>query len=159
VMATIEMQILKPESFDPTRSEQSFGLVTPDIAEANLLPRLLNELRTKAPMVKIRALAMARPTAAQALENGTADLAMGYFPDLEKPGFYRQTLFQTKHVCLFRHDHPEIDGKLTLKKYLTLKHAVVRPAGREHVFDHYIHQQGAQRNVVVELSHFMSLLP
>jgi DNA-binding transcriptional LysR family regulator len=36
---------------------------------------------------------------------------------------------------------------------------VVRPAGREHVFDHYIQQQGVQRNVVVELSHFMSLLP
>jgi DNA-binding transcriptional LysR family regulator len=36
---------------------------------------------------------------------------------------------------------------------------VVRPDGREHVFEQFIQQRGLQRRVLLELSHFMSLLP
>lgn len=159
IMATIENQILKGEPFDPARSKRGFALITPDIAEANLLPRILARLHREAPLVQLQTSVIPSPTAAQALENGVADLAIGYFPDLERPGFYRQRLFQSEHVCLFRKQHPGIGKTLTLKKYLALEHALVRPGGREHVFDRYMQHQPSRRHVVIELSHFMSLLP
>jgi DNA-binding transcriptional LysR family regulator len=93
------------------------------------------------------------------MESGLAELAIGYFPDLQRAGFYQQKLFDNQHVCLIRRDHPTIGQRLTLKEYLAASHAIVRPEGREHVFEQFMHQRGLRRNVLVELSHFMSLLP
>ena len=58
-----------------------------------------------------------------------------------------------------RQGHPLGRGKLTLAQFLKASHAVVRPDGREHVFEQFLQSRGLQRRVVVELSHFMSLLP
>lgn len=159
IMATIENQVLKTEPFNPAHSERSFSFITPDIAEANLLPRILTRLHLEAPLVQLRTSVAPSPAAANALENGAADLAIGYFPDLERPGFFKQRLFQSEHVCLFRKEHPGIGRTLPLKKYLAQKHVSVRPGGREHVFDRYIQHQPTRRRIVIELSHFMSLLP
>ena len=104
------------------------------------------------------ALSRPRQAAAEALESGTADLAVGYFPDLHKAGFYQQKLFDNPHVCLLRRGHPSAK-RLTLKAFLAADHAVVRPEGREHVFEQFMQQRGLQRRVVLELSHCMSLLP
>jgi DNA-binding transcriptional LysR family regulator len=48
---------------------------------------------------------------------------------------------------------------LTLEDYLAAGHAVVKPDGREHVFDQFLQRKRLRRRVVVELSHFFSLLP
>ena len=102
---------------------------------------------------------MPRHAAAESLESGAAELAIGYFPDLRKAGFYQQRLFETRLTCIVRRDHPTIGRRLTLKQYLAASHALVRPEGREHVFDQFLQKRGFKRNVVLEISHYMSLLP
>ncbi len=104
---------------------------------------------------------MAQPhtAAAEALESGAADLAVGYFPDLQRAGFFQQKLFDNPHVCLVRSGHPAKGRRIALKDYLAAAHAIVRPDGREHVVDHFMQQRGLRRSVAVELAHFMSLLP
>ena len=159
VMQMIETRVLQPSDFDPLTSARSLTLLAPDIAEVNFLPRLLAHLATHAPGVSVKTLAMPRHAAAMALESGAAEMAIGYFPDLQKAGFFRQRLIRSSHVCLLRKDHPDIGSKISLKQFLQASHAVVKPDGREHVFEIFLKEKRIVRRVAVELSHFMSLLP
>ncbi|CAN1565530.1 hypothetical protein B9Z42_00180 [Limnohabitans sp. B9-3] len=159
VVQTIKTDILLPKKFDPSATDRTFTLVTPDIAEVNFLPRLLSELAVKSPHLNLRTLAMPREAAADSLASGSADMAIGYFPDLHKAGFFQQKLITNTHVCLVRKKHPDVGDKITNTQFLQASHAVVKPDGREHLFEHFLQSKGIKRRVVVELSHFMSLLP
>ena len=159
VVTTIETDILQPTTFEPLNSRRTFTLVTPDIAEVNFLPKLLAELAKSAPHINLKTLAMPRQAASQALSSGAAEMAIGYFPDLQKAGFFQQKLITSAHVCLIKKKHPTIGEKITLHQFIQASHAVVKPDGREHVFEKFLQEKNIQRRVVVELSHFMSLLP
>lgn len=159
VVESIRTDILQRLAFDPATARRSFDLLMPDIGEVNFLPRILTHLATHAPYIDLRTLSMPRNAAAAALESGAAELALGYFPDLKKPGFYQQKLIESSHVCVVRTDHPVIGARMTQAQFLAASHAVVKPDGREHVFEQFLQEKGLQRRVVVELSHFMSLLP
>jgi DNA-binding transcriptional LysR family regulator len=159
VIQTIQTDILRPQTFDPSASDRTFTLLTPDIAEVNFLPRLLSELAEKSPHLNLKTLAMSREAAADSLASGTAEMAIGYFPDLHKAGFFQQKLITNSHVCLVRKKHPQVGEKISLTQFMLASHAVVRPDGREHMFERFLQSKGIQRRVVVELSHFMSLLP
>lgn len=159
VVQLIATDILQPISFDPVHSQRTFTLLTPDIAEVNFLPKLLSALAEQSPHTNLKTLAMPRHAAAQSLESGSAELAIGYFPDLHKAGFFKQKLISNEHVCLLRKDHPHIGAKMSLAQFSQALHAVVKPDGREHVFEQFLQLKKIQRRVVVELSHFMSVLP
>lgn len=160
VVQAIRTEILLPSGFDPLHSDRVFTLITPDIGEMLFVPPLIAHFSTVAPGVRIHAISRPRGTAASALEEGAADLALGYFPDLKGAGFFQQKLFENRHVCVMRQHHPLASrATLDLDTYLAQKHVVVRPDGREHVFEQHLHRQGIQRDTVTELSHFMSVLP
>ncbi len=159
VVETIRTDILQRLSFEAATAKRRFTLVMPDIGEVNFLPRILSHLAVHAPHIDLRTLAMPRHAAASVLESGAAELALGYFPDLRKPGFYQQKLIDNKHVCIVRSAHPIAGPRITQAQFLAASHAVVKPDGREHVFEQFLQEKGLQRRVVVELSHFMSLLP
>lgn len=159
VLATVRGEILQARAFDPSTAERRFTVVTPDIGEVNFLPRLLAHFERAAPGCDLRALSMPRLAAAEALESGRAELAVGYFPDLHKAGFFQQRLFRNQHVCIVRRGHPAIGATMTLRQFLAAGHAVVRPDGREHVFEQFLQAKGLQRRVRLEVAHFMSLLP
>ena len=159
VIQTVQSEILQPARFDAPSSTRTFTLLMPDIAEANFLPRLLALLAQEAPHLKMRTLAMQRHAAAESLESGAADLAIGYFPDLKKAGFYQQQLIRSPHVTLVRKNHPDMGERMSLEQFMAASHVVVKPQGREHVFEKHLQQQGIQRRVVLEISNFLSLLP
>lgn len=159
VVRTIKTEILQGSVFNPAVSNRTFTLVMPDIAEVNFLPRILACLASEAPNTNVRTLAMPRHAAAESLELGAAELALGYFPDLQKAGIFQQRLIRNSHVCLVRKAHPTIGSKMTMAEFLAASHAVVKPDGREHVFEQFLQKKGLTRRVLVEISHFMSLLP
>ena len=160
VIDAVKNEILQPAGFDPLRSERTFVVITPDIGEIHFVPPLIRRLAQAAPSLRLKAVSRPPDTAAEALASGAADLALGYFPDLKGAGFYQQKLFENRHVCMVRHDNPYVDdGPLSLDQYLALRHVVVRPDGREHVFEQFLARRGLRRQVALELSHFLSLLP
>ena len=158
LLTMLREDVLKVSSFDAARTTKRFDIIAPDIAEVLLLPRLLTCLRQAAPLAKIRWRSLPRRATAEALESGHAELALGYLPDLQKGSFFQQRLFQHRYVCIVRRDHAEIGDRLTLKQYLAAEHVVVRPEGREHLVEQFLSTQRLDRRVVVEVSHFMSLL-
>lgn len=155
----VKGEVLLTQAFDPATSTRTFCILTPDIGESNNIPRLLSLLAAEAPGVNIRVLSMPRHAAYEALETGAVDLAVGYFPDLQREGLFVQRLFRNDHVCMLRRDHPVIGERLSLKQFMAADHAVVRPEGREHVFEQHLQARGIQRRVRLEVAHFMSLLP
>lgn len=158
VVETISTQILQQAAFDPLVADRTFTILTPDIGEIAFIPPVLRRLRTHAPGVRLHAVSMPRKAAAEALESGAAELAVGFFPDLQKAGFFQQGLFKTSYACIACAGNREVGPRLTLKQYLAARHVVVRPEGREHAFDRYLEEKGQHRRVMLELSHFMSLL-
>jgi DNA-binding transcriptional LysR family regulator len=122
------------------------------------LPGVLKRLRTEAPNVRLRTMSRPRAVAAQALESGEADLAVGFFPDLQKPGYFQQALFKTSYACIACARNEAAPARMTLKQYLGARHIVVRPDGREHMLDRFLEDKGLHRHITLELSHFMSLL-
>lgn len=48
---------------------------------------------------------------------------------------------------------------MNLDQFIAASHVVVKPHGREHVFEKHLQQQGITRRVVLEISNFLSLLP
>lgn len=158
VVEAINTDILQQASFDPARSERDFTILTPDIGEVAFLPGVLRRLRTEAPQVRLLASALPRQAAAQALESGEADLAVGFFPDLQKAGFFQQGLFKTSYACITCAKAGPPLPRMTRKQYLDARHVVVRPDGREHTLDRFLEARGWRRHVTLELSHYMSLL-
>ena len=159
VIDILKTDVLSRTTFDAATTTRSFTIVTPDIGEINFLPKLLERFASHSPHARLKTITQPKVAAAEMLESGDADLAVGYFPDLQRAGFYQQKLFDNRHVCLVRAGHPGVGQRISLKDYLAAQHATVRPGGREHVFEQFMQQRGLRRQVVVELSHFMSLLP
>lgn len=157
VVETIQLEVLSSAAFNPALADRSFTILTPDIGEISFLPGVLHHLRLAAPQVRLRALSMPRKAAAEALESGQAELAVGFFPDLKKAGFFQQALFRTSYTCMACASRAG-STRLSLKQFLAARHIVVRPDGREHAFDSWLQDRGHQRQVTLELSHFMSLL-
>lgn len=158
VVETIRNDILQPAGFEPATAQRSFTILTPDIGEVAFLPGVLRRLRQEAPHVKLQAVSKPRTAAAEALEAGEADLAVGFFPDLQKAGYFRQALFKTSYTCIADARNGAAGARMTLKQYLAARHIVVLPDGREHLLDRFLEDKGWHRQVTLELSHFLSLL-
>jgi DNA-binding transcriptional LysR family regulator len=154
----VEDDILRTPGFDPATSDRAFTILTPDIGEVVFLPGVLRRLRVEAPNVRLHAMSRPRAMAAEALEKGQADLAVGFFPDLQKTGYFQQALFKSSYACVTCARNAHVGTRLTLKQYLAVPHVVVRPDGREHLLDSFLADKGWHRHVTLELSHFMSLV-
>jgi DNA-binding transcriptional LysR family regulator len=158
ILDTVRADVLQQPAFDPATARRAFTIITPDIGETVFMPKILAYAQTHAPHIAIRSVAISSEGAGEALELGRADLAIGYFPDLSKAGFYQQRLFKNSFVCIVRADHPRIGTGLTMEEFLAESHAVVRPAGRTHLFEKYLDSKNIKLDVRAELSHFASLL-
>lgn len=158
VVQTIQSEILQQVGFNAARADRSFTVLMPDIGEVAFLPGVLKRLRQEAPHVRLHAVSKPRSAAAAALESGEAELAVGYFPDLQRANYFQQALFNTSYVCIACANNSHVGSRLSIKQYLSANHIVVRPDGREHMLDSYLVQKGWNRHVILELSHFMSLI-
>jgi DNA-binding transcriptional LysR family regulator len=115
----------REEAFDPATSRRRFVLITIDLGEINLLPRLAAALRDAAPNVTLATERRPYERYREALESGEADLAWGRLPK-GQVDFVQQLLFTDSWVCLARQGHPRVRGQLTREQFLAERHLVVR---------------------------------
>lgn len=130
VIDLVQNEVLQPRRFRPASADRRFTMLMPDIGEVDFLPPLLERLASDAPSVRLRTRAVPPHQAAAALDQGEADLAIGYFPDLYRDALFRQRIFRSEHVCVVGRDHPKIGKTLSLRPYMDARHVVVRPEGR-----------------------------
>ena len=113
VVQTIQSEILQPPGFDPAQAQRSFTILTPDIGEVAFLPGVLGRLQHEVPGVRLHSLSRSRSEAADALEQGEADLAVGFFPDLHKAGYFQQALFTSTYECITSAGNTSVGDRVT----------------------------------------------
>jgi DNA-binding transcriptional LysR family regulator len=158
LLEQLQSKALLQERFDPVTARQAFCFALSDVGEMVFLPALLANLHREAPLASVRSVSMSPAEIANGLERGTVDLAIGFYPDLKQSHFFQQRLFTHHFVCLLRADHPVVKGRLTVRQFLALEHAVVRAEGRTlEMFEKFLERNRLHRKVSLMTPHFMSI--
>ena len=117
------------DAFDPAISERTFRVSMNDPIEALFLPSMLKDMTKSAPNINILSSYVGRYELAKELASGAVDIAI----DVPVPPDDRcccTQLIEESYVCLLRQGHPATQEKLTLKRYLELKH--IHVSARRH---------------------------
>jgi DNA-binding transcriptional LysR family regulator len=146
-----------PQVFDPARSNRHFTLAMSDIGEIIFLPKLLAWLKQAAPGVRLTTVSLPAAECKRAMENGEADLAVGFLPAL-KAGFFQQRVFTQKYVCMVRAGHPLAREPLSLKSFLACQQAMVNAEGTGHSIVRQVFERaGLEPDVLLTLPHFLAV--
>lgn len=158
-LEAIKTDVLDQPPFDPLATRREYALTMNDVGEMTLLPRIMAHLARHAPQCDVRSESVPVQDIEQSLESGHVDLALGYFPRLEKPGLFKQRLFLRSFVCLVRADHPVVrSDRISLRTFTELSHLVVKPQGRsDDLFEMQLKKLGVQRRVQLSIPHFMGV--
>jgi DNA-binding transcriptional LysR family regulator len=136
-------QAFDPQVFEPTRDERSFTLAMADATATVLMPALIGALAGRHARSDLRVLPLASRDPRPLLESGSADLALGFFPEvaaeLAREGARAATalesLYACEYVCVLRRDHPlAAKPELSLDAYCGAEHVRVSFAGRPRGF-------------------------
>lgn len=158
LLGRVRDELLEPRAFDPATTTTSFSVALSDIGEMVFLPKLLEAIQARAPLATLTSSTLPASEVAAALESGKIDLAIGYFPDLQRHTLFQQRLFSHGFTCLLRSGHPITGERLTMPQFLALGHAVVRAEGRsQEVFERHLDKKGIRRRVVLSTPHFLSI--
>ena len=158
VLASVTEGVLGQQVFDPMTARTDFHLAMADVAEIIYLPRLVRHLAIHAPQCSISSYSLGAEALQAAMAAGEIDLAIGYFPDLETRGFFKQLLYTHSFTCMVRRGHPLRKVEVTEDLYSEQGHAVVTsPARSNALFERFLDQRKIQRRVVVRTPHHLTL--
>ena len=144
-----------PQHFDPRRDVRRFVLAMADATASVLMPPLVAAFDAEQAQAQLQVLPLATRDPRPLLEQGQADIALGFFPDVEAAlaaeggtGVCRlDVLYECEYVCVMRRGHPLAGAEpLTLDRYCDARHVRVSFHGRVHGFvDEALARLGRQR--------------
>ena len=159
---------LVPQPFIPEEARNALVLAMADATAAELMGGLGQALEHHAPKVSIRVLPLTTRDPRNMLNEGMADLALGYFPavlsDLtakaqsgEAVAFEHQRLYDGEYVCVMRRGHPLAQKNISLDAFCNARHLLVSFSGRPYGFiDEALTSIGRQRRVVMTVNQFFT---
>lgn len=157
-------EAFEPQDFDPREGGRLFTMLMADATASVLVPPLLSNLERLQARVELRVEPLTSRDPRAPLERGSADIAVGFFPDVERllaasgdlGDFRLDELYRCEYVCTMRRGHPlALKPEFTLDDYCGARHARVNFAGRPHGFvDEALTRLGRSRRVALTLNHF-----
>ena len=108
----IREEILSTPEFRPATTTRCFKLCVGEVGAFVMIPRIARTLRERAPHARLSTHDTPREHIAGKLEDGSIDVAIGYYPEL-KTSIYQQRLFTRTYVGVVREHHPEVGARLT----------------------------------------------
>lgn len=158
VMQQVEREFLGEAEFDPRSAEVVFRLSLTDLGELVFMPGLIKHLAQHAPFASVHVASPSVTPLRERLSSGDVDLAIGYFPDLERDAYFRQALFSHTYACVVRRGHPVLASGMTRSAYQSLGHAVVAmPARPNALLESAIERQRIRRRIVLSSPNHLSL--
>lgn len=160
-LGRMERALDNVHQFDPSRVQQTFRLYMSDTGQVVALPKLLAQILTLAPGIRVETIATSPREARLMMEENEVDLAFGYFEGFGA-GVARERLFEERYTCVVRQDHPSIRQNLTLTQFFDNPHVVYRPTAGSHAFfesmvDQLFAEHGRRKNVALRLSHGLGI--
>ncbi len=144
------------EQFNHFESQKIYNIAMTDVAHLVLLPQISSYLKNHAPQVQLNVHSI-KAQSLDLLKNGTLDLIVGYYEQLDDY-FYQQKLFEQYFVVIAAKDHPRLKNpKITLDEYLAEKHIDVEVGTGHFSFERHIRQLGYQRNKVMTLPSYLGV--
>lgn len=154
VLSILKVSFDQPSKFDPLNSQRRFRLLMSDAGETVILAKLMAALHAKAPGIEVEAVQMPHASYAQALEDGTADLAFGNLPFL-KAGFYQQKLFSDPYFCIANLKHPIIKNKaIKFSDFVATSHVLVTSGNADALVDQALTRKRIRRSIQLRLSNY-----
>lgn len=159
---------IAPGEFTAAQATNSFTLAMADATAAVVVPGLVEILEREAPGVSVRVLPLTTRDPRRLLDEGTVDLAVGFFPavlaDLTAQAqggaivaFEHERLYDGVYVCVMRKDHPLAREALTLDRFCEARHMLVSFSGRPFGFiDEALASRGRKRRVVLTVNQFFT---
>jgi DNA-binding transcriptional LysR family regulator len=157
-------EVLETEAFDPVAADHSFTIAMADATAALFVPVLVAALQRQRSGVNLFFLPLNTRDPRSLLEQGQADAAVGFFPEVNaalqvegaESATRNQALYGCRYVCVMRRDHPLAQpGALTLQAYCAAQHVRVSFAGRARGFvDDALSALGLKRRVLVTVNQF-----
>ena len=157
-----------PSQFVPDEANSTFVLAMADATAAQLMGELAIRLQESAPGVSVRVVPLTTRDPRRMLAEGSADMALGYFPavltDLtaraqtgEPVNFAHHRLYAGEYVCVMRQGHPLAEVPLTLDTYCAARHLLVSFSGRPYGYvDEALSSIGRQRRIVLTVNQFFT---
>src|ERR1700692_2254949 len=126
-------------------SKDRFRIATTDYAGAILLPKLLEDISSVAPRVRLEVVAW-NTAGVASVEAGRVDIAIVGVYDVSS--LESEELFTDRFVCLVSQAHPLQNGRLTLRRYLSYAHVEIAVTnGRSPRIDDTLAELGFARRI------------
>lgn len=145
------------QSFDPATAQRRFTIITTDLGENSLLPRLLPYFARVAPGVSLSIKQRRRGDYREALQSGEADLALGQLPQ-NHADFLQQVLLRDRLVYATRRDAP-LPHSPSRDDLFQVPHVIVPDAMIEVLVRRALGRHARRRKIVAETSHYLSVPP
>jgi DNA-binding transcriptional LysR family regulator len=155
-------QLITPQGFDAGSETRDFTVAMTDATAALFVPVLVAALTRSQVNLHVVGLASRDPRAL--LEQGQADLAVGFFPDVraalaaqgEAALTRLEPLYSCRYQCVMRQGHPlAASPRLSLQAYCAADHLRVNFASRPLGYvDETLARLGVQRRVMLTVNHF-----
>lgn len=159
---------LTPGQFVAAQAANTFVVAMADATAAALMPGLVEIIERDAPGISMRVLPLTTRDPRRLLDEGTVDLAIGFFPavlaDLtaqsqagNRPSFGHERLYDGEYVCVLRRGHPLAHDPLTLRRFCDAHHLLVSFSGRPYGFiDEALAALGEKRRIVLTVNQFFT---
>lgn len=123
----IDRMLAGPVAFDPSSSQQTFNIASPDYLAMSFVAGLVEHLRREAPQARLVIHPLSRDfDYERALANGELDVVIGNWPQPPE-GMHLSVLLEDELVGLMGRRSAPASGALTLKQYLASPHVVPMP--------------------------------
>jgi DNA-binding transcriptional LysR family regulator len=157
-------QALDPQGFDPTRDARTFTMAMADATATVLMPAFVDTLLRERARTDVRILPLSSRDPRAQLESGSADVAVGFFPDVaaalaaegNRATIALDPLYTCEYVAVMRRGHPLAQRpELTLDDFCAARHVRVSFAGRPRGFvDEALAREGRERQVMLTVNQF-----
>lgn len=157
VIDIIDHDILVMPVFDAATHRGEVTLCLSGIGEVVLLPALYRYLRQAAPGIRLNSISLPPGQLEAALQDGTVQLAIGYFPDLTGNDMFQQRLFSHELACLISTRHAFQGRRMTLAQFSQMEHLLVRDGSRTlEMYEQYMLEHRIPRRISLRMSQHMS---
>jgi len=158
----LEGRAFEAKSFDPGASQARWRILASDGIARTLLPKMMEAVMRDAPHMSFSVQPGDPRRLSEYLRDGNFDLALSFVRS--PPSELRQTvLYPQRLLCIARHGHPVVKGKISLEEFIDCKHArwgapPVSHSTMEVMVDEVLESMGKARSITLLVSS-LTILP